>query len=156
MPIDQQKCNRRPLTPDPLPPLETSAHPHGGTQARATAKSILREKLKMLDRLGTMGAFTLGQKGRPGASNVEEDLNATHLTRWIRENSQQSRTRIRHATTIANPPTHKVYKGPISLIGESPSTILSTYSTCPRRAFSGKKTAPSESLNGTLLYKAPD
>ena len=66
------------------------------------AKSFLREKLKMLDSLGTMGAFTLGQKGRPGASNVEEDLNATHLTHWIRENSQKSRTRIRQATTIAN------------------------------------------------------
>jgi len=66
------------------------------------AKSFLREKLKMLDSLGTTRAFTLGQKGRPGASNVEEDLTATHLTHWIRENSQESRIRMLHATTIAN------------------------------------------------------
>jgi len=66
------------------------------------AKSFLREKLKMLDSLGTMGSFTLGQKGRPGTSNNEEDLTATHLTHWLRENSRESRTRIRQATTIAN------------------------------------------------------
>jgi len=66
------------------------------------AKSFLRENLKMLDSLGTIGAFTLGQKGRPGASNNEEDLTTTHLTHWLRENSRESRTRIRQATTIAN------------------------------------------------------
>jgi len=57
----------------------------------------------MLDSLGTMGAFTLAQKGRPGASAIEADLTATHLTHWILQNSQESCIRMLHATTIANP-----------------------------------------------------
>jgi len=67
------------------------------------AKSFLREKLKMIDSVGTMGAFTLGQTGRRGASATETDLTATHLTHWIQQYSQESCSKMLHATTIANP-----------------------------------------------------
>ena len=72
------------------------------------AKSFLREKLNMLDSLGTMGAFTLGQRGEAvqnGATGVYmngQDLTATHLTHWLQEYSRESRTRVHQATTIAN------------------------------------------------------
>ena len=66
------------------------------------AKSFLREKLDMLDSLGTMGAFTLGQKGETGVYMNGQDLTATHLTHWLREHSRESRTRVHQATTIAN------------------------------------------------------
>jgi len=62
----------------------------------------------MLDSLGTMGAFTLGQKGEAvqnGATGVYmngQDLTATHLTLWLQEYSRESRTRVHQATTIAN------------------------------------------------------
>ena len=72
------------------------------------AKSFLREKLDMLDSLGTMRAFTLGQRGEAvqnGATGVYmngQDLTATHLTHWLQEYSRESRTRVHQATTIAN------------------------------------------------------
>jgi len=72
------------------------------------AKSFLREKLNKLDSLGTMGAFTLGQRGEAtqnGETGVYmngQDLTATHLTHWLQEYSRESRTRVHQATTIAN------------------------------------------------------
>jgi len=72
------------------------------------AKSFLREKLNMLDSVGTMGAFTLGPMGvelpngaRSGHTRGH-DLTAAHLTQWIRERSGVARIRIHRATTIGN------------------------------------------------------
>jgi len=54
------------------------------------AKSFLREKLNKLDSLGTMGAFTLGQKGETGVYMNGQDLTAPHLTHWLRVHSRES------------------------------------------------------------------
>ena len=66
------------------------------------AKSFLREKLGKLDRLGTMGAFTLGQDGRTGVYMNGQDLSAKHLIHWLKVDSQETRNTIYQATTIAN------------------------------------------------------
>ena len=58
------------------------------------AKSFLREKLGTLDSLGTMGAFTLGHRGR--------DLSAKHLLQWLKEDSKKTRNFLLQATTIPN------------------------------------------------------
>jgi len=92
------------------------------------AKSFLREKLGKLDSLGTMGAFTLGQKGGTGVYMNGQDLSATHLTHWLRVNSRESRTRIHQATTIANflPRGPQAPDSQPTLKGESPFTIQPT------------------------------
>ena len=72
------------------------------------AKSFLREKLNMLDSVGTMGAFTLGPTGvellntERGGYTRGHVLTASHLTHWIREHSYDSRMSIHRATTIVN------------------------------------------------------
>jgi len=76
------------------------------------AKSFLREKLGMLDSLGTMGAFTLGQGGRTGAYMNGRDLSATHLLHWLKVDSKETQNRIYQATTNTfpgGPPVSRQY-----------------------------------------------
>jgi len=81
------------------------------------AKSFLREKLGKLDSLGTMGAFTLGQRGGTGVYMHGQDLSAKHLIRWLEVDSKEAWNRIYQATNISNrfpggPPVEPQYDNP--------------------------------------------
>jgi len=81
------------------------------------AKSFLREKLGKLDSLGTMGAFTPGQKGGTGVYMNGQDLSAKHLTRWLKVDSKEAWNKIHQTTNISNrfpggPPVEPQYDNP--------------------------------------------
>ena len=120
------------------------------------AKSFLREKLGKLDSLGTMGAFSLGQGEGNGAYTFGQDLSARHLTRWLEEDSKKAWKKIYQATNICNHPQgdSQSHDKAITPPGQSPFTILLTYSTCPKQACSGWKMALFGFLNGTALSQA--